>query len=249
MDGWIIALQILNFIVVTIVGFFLKSYLPSYFGEKGKNLATKEDISDITNRVEEVKAAYSAKIEGIRSAIAEISGNRNEYLHEQRACLLKFYDLSVEFFYEKLVVNFGDFPIDQGQSLAKYQSSFFELVSNLLKSYQRIVVYFDHKEQVRIEAENTLNQVLQARAVMKQYFGKVKLTAIDENDVALSGEKKRYNSVVEASNKADEEYWNAMRPVTTELQKSLQRYLTALNQFLRPDELPSIPKGVFAANQ
>jgi hypothetical protein len=32
----------------------LKSFLPSYLSEKGKNLATKEDVASITDKVESV---------------------------------------------------------------------------------------------------------------------------------------------------------------------------------------------------
>lgn len=41
----------------------LVQYLISYFKEKGKNLATKEDIKDITQKVEEVKNIYSSSLE------------------------------------------------------------------------------------------------------------------------------------------------------------------------------------------
>lgn len=45
----------------------LKSFLPSYISEKGKNLATKEDIASITNKVESVKTDYAKVIEELRS--------------------------------------------------------------------------------------------------------------------------------------------------------------------------------------
>lgn len=38
-------------------------YIVSYFTEKGKNLATKEDIKDITDKVESVKASYNESLE------------------------------------------------------------------------------------------------------------------------------------------------------------------------------------------
>ncbi|MCG3657120.1 hypothetical protein [Aliarcobacter butzleri] len=47
-----------NLIVVfvsVIISLILNKYLPSYFGEKVKNLATKEDIEEITSKVEKVK--------------------------------------------------------------------------------------------------------------------------------------------------------------------------------------------------
>ena len=44
-----------------IIYFFMKSYVFSYLTEKGKNLATKEDIEEITRKVEEVKAELQAR--------------------------------------------------------------------------------------------------------------------------------------------------------------------------------------------
>lgn len=41
--------------------------LPSYGSEKGKNLATKEDVAEITRRIEEVRAGYAAGLETIRA--------------------------------------------------------------------------------------------------------------------------------------------------------------------------------------
>ena len=63
-----------------------------------------------------------------------------------------------------------------------------------------------------------------------------------------SGNRQEYDAAVEASNKANAAYWNAMRPVISELQTSLQRYLMALNRFLQPDELPSIPDNIFISD-
>lgn len=50
-----------------IIYFFIMSYLPSYLTEKAKNLATKEDISGITDQVESVKTGYAKILEEIRS--------------------------------------------------------------------------------------------------------------------------------------------------------------------------------------
>jgi hypothetical protein len=42
-----------------------RSFFPSYFQEKGKNLATKEDISEITSQIESVKANYTERLTAI----------------------------------------------------------------------------------------------------------------------------------------------------------------------------------------
>jgi hypothetical protein len=40
------------------LGLVFKNYLPAYATEKGKNLATKEDIEEITHLVERVRAHH-----------------------------------------------------------------------------------------------------------------------------------------------------------------------------------------------
>lgn len=59
----------------------LKSFLPSYLSEKGKNLATKEDVASITDKVESVKTDYAKVLEELRSnnqlKLAEIEREKN----------------------------------------------------------------------------------------------------------------------------------------------------------------------------
>jgi hypothetical protein len=54
-------------IVSLIAVHFLKGYLSSYVEEKGKNLATKEDIGAITREVERVRHDYSALLEQLKA--------------------------------------------------------------------------------------------------------------------------------------------------------------------------------------
>jgi len=71
-NEWELTLHILK--VLGIVGiiivllfvvlyFILKSFIISYVTEKGKNLATKEDIAEITKKTEEIKTLYAKQLE------------------------------------------------------------------------------------------------------------------------------------------------------------------------------------------
>lgn len=53
--------------LASLLGAGIGTWVTSYFSEKGKNLATKEDIAGITRSVEEVKNEYNLLIEEIRS--------------------------------------------------------------------------------------------------------------------------------------------------------------------------------------
>lgn len=54
---------VVSSLITFIGGLFIKNYLPNYMNEKGKNLATKEDIADITRKTEEVKSEFLSKLE------------------------------------------------------------------------------------------------------------------------------------------------------------------------------------------
>jgi len=58
------------FIIAYVLGLFTRNLLPSYFKEKGKNLATKEDISEITKKIEIVKIDYAKQLESAKAELA-----------------------------------------------------------------------------------------------------------------------------------------------------------------------------------
>ncbi|MCX6350250.1 MAG: chromosome partitioning protein ParA, partial [Bacteroidetes bacterium] len=62
-----------NGLFQVILFLFLKNYLPSYFNEKGRNLATKEDIGTITKIVESVKLGNNAQLEKIKTKLSLVS--------------------------------------------------------------------------------------------------------------------------------------------------------------------------------
>ncbi|ACM15970.1 TPA: hypothetical protein ACQUHF_004970 [Bacillus paranthracis] len=53
-----IASEYLFLIIGLLIGYIVKDFFPSFFKEKGKNLATKQDIAEITEKQEEVKAKF-----------------------------------------------------------------------------------------------------------------------------------------------------------------------------------------------
>jgi hypothetical protein len=56
---------LLIILVIGVAVLLVRSFLPSYASEKGKNLATREDIARITDEIERVKANHSARLKEI----------------------------------------------------------------------------------------------------------------------------------------------------------------------------------------
>ncbi|WP_446742552.1 hypothetical protein [Silvibacterium acidisoli] len=60
---------LLQAITLLTIGWMIKQYFPSYFSEKGKNLATKEDIGRITAEVEKVRLVYATDLETTKNEL------------------------------------------------------------------------------------------------------------------------------------------------------------------------------------
>ena len=60
-------LNIAVIVLIFLVWLFTKNYLPSYMDKKGENLATKEDIEEITRKTEEVQREFKEEFEAFSS--------------------------------------------------------------------------------------------------------------------------------------------------------------------------------------
>ena len=74
-----------------IVFMLLKSFIPSYLGEKAQNLATREDIARITDEIERVKSQYAVLL-GRQSSIYE---RQAETLTNMYKCLNDVHNYSM----------------------------------------------------------------------------------------------------------------------------------------------------------
>lgn len=203
-------------------GFLFRGYFGSYVAEKGKNLATKEDIAKITAQVESVKAS-----------VQTVAMLKNDYEQQRRQCLLSFYDSALDMLYEKLSVNFGDFPCDEGKSFFEFEQSFHQLTATMLKQYQRIVLYFEHEDSLRASAEVLLNKALEAYRLFKRGFTEVKFSLLEENNAFKAGGGESFAAAAEVSSRANRKYWDQMHPIAEGFQDAVRVYLTRVNQFLK----------------
>jgi len=59
--------------VAVIAVFGMRYLLPAYLPEKGKNLASKEDLEELTRKVEGVKTQYLSELERLRFDLGQAS--------------------------------------------------------------------------------------------------------------------------------------------------------------------------------
>ena len=140
MDYWLlVAIQLITIIIIFIGGLFLKNYLPSYMTEKGKNLATKEDISVITDLIESVKSTYAEDLQRIKT-ILDAQGQRYLHLYEKRSdALAQFFEDSSVF--STRLRSSLIFPTNDIQALDGFIQQMSEMISRVLASEHRLKIY------------------------------------------------------------------------------------------------------------
>jgi hypothetical protein len=130
----IIGLQVLILFGIGCI-FLFKNFLFSYSSEKGKNIATKEDIGEITIRIESVKLDHATQLE---SARAELSSQINthgfryekvyEVLSELSALLVDVRDASISL---RPVMDFRDPNKTDGEIKQERLTRFYEALRAL----------------------------------------------------------------------------------------------------------------------
>lgn len=103
---------IIQITVTTILGFWLKNYLPSYFSQKGKNLANKEDIEELTDKVQKVTSLYAQKNNEIEQKLSYLLSIHSSHRSEERVAIIEFYESYMHWMYTILEI-----PIDQYNSI------------------------------------------------------------------------------------------------------------------------------------
>lgn len=89
-DLGIIAL--IQIIITTLLGFWFKNYYPAYFTQKGKNLADKEDISELTVKIESVKKEFTKDLESFKTKLSYDREYKLKQKIEERDAIYKFWE-------------------------------------------------------------------------------------------------------------------------------------------------------------
>lgn len=204
MDYWIIALQILVLLGFTIYGWFIKSYFPAYFQEKAKYLAQKEDIKEITEKIQEVNTRFAEQLEWVKSRLSFLQANRLNYKLEERKAILDFSDSVYKWIYGSLDTSAVSFDTKL-PNLYDILNAISQAYSNVNVHLGRIRLLIHNKEIIK-EAEEFVSCTLEYSHYVQKYvfdyYQKRKLQEITEqewNSKTDPNEKaKLYNSIADS---------------------------------------------------
>jgi hypothetical protein len=139
-------LDIILEIVLIIIGLYLALF-KSYFQEKGKNIATSEDIEDLTLKVESVKQQFLEKNATLKAKLDLLTNLQLSHKNDERLAIINFHK--------------------------KFKS----WIGSLSESSPSLVNDYDNVEiQAKIHSYNAIYQeVLSAEALLELYVDDKKL--------------------------------------------------------------------------
>ncbi len=201
------ALSVLSFIA----GFFIKSYFPSYLSEKGKNLATKEDIREITDKIESVRFEYLNNLEGIKSELTFAEKQKSKIKEKENEILIAFFE-KCALLEEKLLYNFGNLTYTEKNYPVEYQKSMDNLFWEIRISRTRLHLYLPIEHDLQVKAENLFSQCAEIREVFNKFFGKFKSALIEEMEALAEGDSYTIAEKCAEADKLQNEYLLALKP-------------------------------------
>ncbi|TAL36104.1 MAG: hypothetical protein EPN93_08950 [Spirochaetes bacterium] len=217
-------IEIINLIAVLFFMFF-----SSYFKKKGENLATKEDIKDITDIIENTKNKYISGIEELKARFVIYSDSNSKIQENARNSLIIFFEDCLLLLSEKLRFNYGNFPADGGKSLFEYQKSTEELFTKIYADHYRILLYFFENVEIKAAAAKIAVQMTYVAEIFRKDFGKVKTALINEMN---SKNKEIYENAVIETNEISKQFFSKIVPERDKFHTLFNDYLQTLNKHM-----------------
>jgi|GEM_PF-2410304 len=233
MGYFLLVLEIISTAGIVVLGLIVRRYLPAYAAEKGKNLATKEDIGEITRIVEEVRSQHGTELELVRGALQHASQSQSSLAEIERSAIVDFFDDCVDLIFGKVQTNFGDIPIDTGRSLVDYQTGVRELLVTIYKKYHRLILYLKPGSEIASAAEKFVRASAKFGAAFKKHFGPLKMALIEEGVASPKEDRSKYSTAVSATDAAAKSYHAAIEPFTSEMSEALRGLMVAVNKHFR----------------
>lgn len=208
-------------IICFVVGLLGKNLLPEYFSEKGKNLATKEDIQEITELSESVKSLVSYNEKHL-SRIKE----------KETEVLLEFFEKCV-FLDEKLMFNFGDLTYSENNYPIEYEKEVNKLFAEIRISYQRLFLYLSFDNELDIKINKIVGKCEELRNIFRQNFGKYKVALVKKGKALAEASFEEAKKQSLETHRIEKDYYSSIKPIREEFRINLSEFIISLNKHFK----------------
>lgn len=198
---------ILQAVAIGLIGYV--AFFKSYFSEKGKNIATKEDVQEITFLVEQAKQQFNHDLEHLRTRLTLYNESFMSIKSLERDALIKINSAYSEWVNSLVTFSLAFYFYDNYESL-KTKDLFFNEKYMAFKVAEDNMHLYDHDSDLRDVStkltqltltlqESVLNHITRFILNCKSY-NDIRIRASEEDQVALNKEyHERQNPVIHNS--------------------------------------------------
>lgn len=217
----------------------VKNYLPSYMNEKGKNLATKQDIGAITKAVEDVKHEYAGKLEEMRSTLAYSMSRRASIKEREVEALIRYFELLTELRTEQLLLDPGEFMPDNGASLIKYRQQVTEHILKAQSQFIRVKMYHHRNPNLLKSLDDTYDLLGEIRIVFMEHFPEWATAMLRSTRPPTRHPRSNYEAddLREEARIEFAKYTSARKPILEKFDNAVLRLTKTIHSYLNENDL------------
>lgn len=209
---------------ITLITFCVVYVVSSYAKKKGENLATKEDIDSITNKIESVKLEYQKELKAFERSVINKLELETKHFDSSVTDLLKFYDETTELHVKYLCDAFLwiHLPRHEIEAIVETHSHFRNSLLEAMKAFQRLPLYFENNSEMMSLAKQLYRLLVKFERILNDHFGEILTCAM--------------NSTNEDINKTNKErvqdYLNANKAYSDETKPHLEKFASVYGEFI-----------------
>ena len=181
-------------LVLQAILIFIVLYFKSYFSEKGKNIATSEDIEELTLKVESVKQNFIEKNAIIKSELDILVNIQTGYKTEKRLAILEFHKKFSLWIELHTIAYIPLIDESNEQEIKEKLYSYDKIYQDLLIAKSLLEIYVEDEELFKIVRNLKMSILENLGMYPKQYLfdirtnnkinqiqnGKVSITEVEE---------------------------------------------------------------------
>ncbi len=160
-------IELIILIVILIIVAIIKFSVPSYLKQKGKNLADKEDIADLTKKVENVKSDFNEKIEYLKTDLTFLNQNRISVKSLEREALLLVNEKYAEWLNSLMNISFSLITIKNYNNIESYFSELKHAKIGYENAEAKLLIFMNDQKLLDIKTDCYI-KTLELEQLIKQ---------------------------------------------------------------------------------
>lgn len=203
----------------------------SFFSEKGKNLATKQDIGKITTLIEDVKHQNAKEVEQMRAALQLANNRQNEYHQDVKRALIEYFETYMYWFEIQMSENLLEITEDNFEQFKGLSREIEKTHHKLLMSQYKIAfhLYDEYLNELISELNfKGYNIMLKADSLLSEVFQHFK----NAKELYSDGEEKKAREEIVKAEELEKVFSSEIEPLANEIYEMMEKFVVKSRSIL-----------------